>query len=183
MKGSNYFWFLMSFLSGVLISGIMLLLLSNKPNNPITLIPAPTPLPIKVYLSGDISHPGVYELQKGSRLEDLLIIANVNMADLNNLNLASKLFDGQHIQITTFDYPQKYQVFQAVSDERININEANLKELTSLPGIGETKAQEIIKYREAIGYFDKIEDILKVPGIGNATYEQIKEMITTNSIN
>jgi len=105
------------------------------------------------------------------------------MADLNNLNLASKLFDGQHIQIKTFDDPQKYQVFQAVSDERININEANLKELTSLPGIGETKAQEIIKYREAIGYVDKIEDIRKVPGIGNATDEQIKEMITTNSIN
>ena len=54
--------------------------------------------------------------------------------------------------------------------------------LTTLPGIGPTKANDIVQYREEFGFFDEIEDILNVPGIGEITFNQIKDLITTNQI-
>ena len=63
---------------------------------------------------------------------------------------------------------------------KININTADVDELISLPGIGETKARAIIEYREAYGGFVSTEEIMEVKGIGQSTYEKIKELITIN---
>jgi competence protein ComEA len=60
----------------------------------------------------------------------------------------------------------------------VNINTATISELTTLPGLGEKKAEAIIKYREEHGNFEKIEDITNVSGIGNSIYESIKDLIT-----
>ncbi len=68
-----------------------------------------------------------------------------------------------------------YKVF---AEEKININTANLEELDSLPGIGSSKAQAIIDYRTANGFFNAIEDIMEVSGIGEATFNNIKDLIT-----
>jgi competence protein ComEA len=65
---------------------------------------------------------------------------------------------------------------------KVNINDADSNLLVTLPGIGPSKAEDIIKYREEFGFFDEIEDILNVPGIGEYTFNQIKDLITTNQI-
>ena len=186
MKGSNFLWYLLSVLSGFLIAGIILLLNSHDSGSAIKLISAPTPLPIKVYISGEIGNPGIYELPVNSRLEDLIILSNNQMPSGSEYNLASKLFDGQHIHISPISIIVKNNssITAIPNDfEKININQANLEELIRLPGIGETRAKDIIVYRESHGYFDTIEDILNVPGIGEATFNQLQDKIVTNSIN
>lgn len=182
MKGSNFFWYLLSILAGILIAGVILLLNSKDPGNPIKVIPAPTPLPIKVYLSGDIENPGVYLLPVDSRMEDLINFSKIKIPPESDINLASKLYDGQHIQISSNESGVKANAITITDSERININEADIEELMLLPGIGETKAKEIIVYRETYGYFDTIEDILNVPGIGDATFSQLRDKIATNSL-
>ena len=185
MKGSNFLYFLFSVLSGFLIAGIILLLNNPDPGTAIKIIPAPTPLPIKVYLSGEIGNPGVYELPANSRLEDLIILAGGQLPSGSEFNLVSKLYDGQHIHISSTPFIQRDHpsiTFNSSDFVQVNINEASLEELISLPGIGETRAKDIILYRESHGYFDKIEDILNVPGIGEATFEQLQDKIVTNSI-
>ena len=66
----------------------------------------------------------------------------------------------------------------SVSSNLININLASIEELTTLPGIGESKAQNIINYREENGYFKTIDEIKNVNGIGEATFDQLKKYIT-----
>lgn len=63
---------------------------------------------------------------------------------------------------------------------KININQATKEELDALPGIGQVKAQSIVDYREKNGHFNKKEDIIKVKGIGEKTYEKIKNLIEVN---
>jgi competence protein ComEA len=180
MKGSNFIWYLISVFSGFLLAGVVILLTNHNPGESIKIIAAPTPAPIKVFISGNIDKPGVYELTPESRLEDLFLAASVDEQFYYQFNLASKLYDGQHIKILTDDSKVKELIIE--NSSKININEANIEDLMSLPGIGETRAKEIIMYRESNGYFDRIEDILNVPGIGNSTFNQIKENIETNSI-
>lgn len=186
MKSSNFIWYLLSVLSGFLIAGIILLLNTPDSGSSIKLISAPTPIPIKVYLSGEIENPGIYELPVNSRLEDLVILAGIQLPIGADYNLASKLFDGQHILISSSPIIERNNASISIDSsefEKININEANLNELIRLPGIGETRAKDIIIYRESHGYFDTIEDILNVPGIGTATFNQLQDKIVTNSIN
>ena len=85
---------------GVLIGGLFFLISSPPKGNPITLLPSPTQVPIKVYITGAIKNPGTYELEKDSRLSDLIEKAG-GLIDPNtgDYNLASKLYDGQQIQI------------------------------------------------------------------------------------
>lgn len=182
MKNQNFFWFLLSVLSGFFIAGIVILLLNRQESQPITIIPAPTPEPIKVYLSGDVQNPGIYSLPTNSRLEDLFELADVNHFPMDQYNLSSKLFDGQHINIGEEQITRNQPVLE-IGMDKININEAGIEQLIELPGIGEVKAKDIIQYRETYGYFDRIEDILNVSGIGEATFNQFKDLIVTNSIN
>ncbi len=69
-------------------------------------------------------------------------------------------------------------VVETAREARININTASAEELTALSGIGETKAKAIVAYRERHGAFSTVEDIIKVYGIGPATFEKIKDYIT-----
>lgn len=183
MKNQNFFWFLLSSLSGFLIAGIILLLLVQKDSQPIRIIPAPTPEPLKVYLSGEVNNPGVYSLPQNSRLEDLFEAAKVTSYPVEQYNLSSKLYDGQHIHVGTSTTITRNQNVIEIQSDKININEASVEQLDELPGIGEVKAREIVQYRETFGYFDRIEDILNVPGIGETTFNQFKDFIETNSVN
>ena len=182
MKYSNYIWYTLAVLSGFLVTGIFILILNRDHSEPITLIPVPTPEPIIVYLSGDIDNPGIYELENDSSFDYLFILANVDIISNRHYNLASKLYDGQHIIINNNGYANESKNLD-MSLILININEANMEQLITLPGIGESKAKEIILYRETHGYFDRIEDILNVPGIGESTFNQFKDMIVINSVN
>lgn len=125
---------------------------------------------IKVYICGEVEKPGVYELDYNSRLGDLLLLAKVkDTADLQNINLAKKLKDEDFIRI----YPKtnSYQI-------TVNINKANVEELTKLPGISKKTALNIIEYREKYGNFTNISELLKIKGITVEDLEEIKKYIS-----
>jgi competence protein ComEA len=102
-------------------------------------------------------------------------------ADLDRINLASSVADGQQIYVPRQDEenpPVQSPSAQRASDGRVNINTADAAALETLPGIGPALAQRILDYRQAHGPFTKIEDIMEVSGIGRATFEKLGDLIT-----
>jgi competence protein ComEA len=150
----------------------------------------PSPSPLRVYVSGAVTRPDVYFLAPGSIVKDAIQAAGgvVGDADLIRINLAQELQDQQQIYVPCVgeaEAPPPVTGGEPTPSSRaggsggeVNINTANIEELDSLPGIGPAFAQRIIEYREANGPFKSIEDITLVSGIGNATFEKIKDRIT-----
>jgi len=153
-----------------------------------TPLPTLTPRPLRVYVSGAVTHPDVYELPAGSIVKDAIEAAGgaTSEADLALINLALSVADGQHIYV-----PQQGEEIPPISQPtqpsdttsgkaegkgKININTASQSEIETLPGIGPSKAQGIIENRP----YDSIEDIQKVPGIGEATFQKLKDLITVD---
>lgn len=137
---------------------------------------------IIVDVKGQVVKPGVYTIVENSRVNDVITIAGglTENADRNQVNLAQIVTDEMVIYV-----PSKgEQVFtpittsSASSDGLISINNADESQLDSLPGIGPSKAQAIIAYREENGPFKTIEDIKNVPGIGDKTFENFADLIT-----
>lgn len=136
-----------------------------------------------VHVVGAVEKPGVYTLEEGKRLDDAVKMAvPTAKADLSLINLAAPLEDGKQIYV-----PKKGEKVDVVrnltptaSSGKININTAGAAQLDKLPGIGPALAQRIIEYRESKGLFEKIEDITKVSGIGNAMFEKMKSKITVD---
>ncbi len=166
----------------------LILLVNSRPNgNPIQVIPAPTASPIQVYITGAVQNPGLYQLEKGSRLSDLISMAGgLTTSTKYNFNLAAKLYDGQHVNLDEDSILTKSsgnsETLSSSEFKKININEASIEELETLPGIGETRAKDIINYRNTIGFFEEIKDILNVKGIGESTFDKLKDLIVTNQI-
>lgn len=136
---------------------------------------------IRVYVCGAVANPGVVEIPQGSRVEDALEAAGGFGAEAGReaVNLADWVSDGQKLY-----FPKEGEAVeepQAQADSAsglVNINTADAAALCTLPGIGESRAQDIISYREANGGFGACEDIMKVSGIKTAAYEKIKDKIT-----
>jgi len=147
---------------------------------------------ILVHVCGAVAFPGVYELEGGSRIYQLIELAGGFAPDAAKgyLNLAGSLYDGQKIVVPTVSeaeddpYGEKEPVAEtvgSVADDRlININTADKAQLMTLPGIGEAKASAIIARREEHGAFRTKEEIMQVPGIKEAAYEKIKSLITVD---
>ena len=116
----------------------------------------------KIYIGGAVANPGFYPLTAGDTIEALLQAAGgtTSNADFSQLKLYI-------LQAGEEEQPQK-----------ININRAEAWLLEALPGIGETRAQNIITYREQNGPFYNINELIKVEGIGTTTYEEIEHLIT-----
>jgi len=181
MVDKSLFRYFIFFVFGLLIGGLIILLTSPPKGKPFTLSPAPTLIPMKVYITGAINKPGVYELERDSRLSDLIDKAGgFSSLNVEELNLASKLYDGQQIEILE----SGEQTLKSINvyPSKVNINEADSQLLATLPGIGPSKAEDIIQYREEFGFFNEIEDILNVPGIGEVTFAQIRDYITINQV-
>jgi competence protein ComEA len=136
---------------------------------------------IYVDVKGEVRYPGVYKVVKETRLFQVIQQAGglTSYADDLAINLSMKLYDQTVVYIPHVD-----ENFASVHEEGgihltvVNINQASLEELMSLPGIGEVTAQEIIDYRNQEGGFSTIEDLMNVPGIGEATFERLKERIS-----
>jgi len=178
-------------LLGLLLAGGIWLAARGPEGESVQLRPAPTAEPIQVHVAGAVVRPGLYDLPENSRVMDAVEAAGgfVAEADKNGLNLAARVEDAQRLDIPFVAgfVPDEEQSFVVISEgtpsplagtELININTATVAELDTLPGIGPTTAQKIIEYREVIGPFAQIEDIVDVSGIGSATYEEIKDLIT-----
>lgn len=143
---------------------------------------------IFVYICGAIANPGVYQIAEGSRLFEAIEAAGgmLEDADMTSQNLARILQDGEQIQILTMDEVKELEEaglsVQAGSTTKnnglININTASVQELTTLTGIGESRAQAIVEYRETNGSFTSIDGIKNVSGIKDALFEKIKDKIT-----
>ena len=155
---------------------------------------------IYVHVCGQVVSPGVYQLLKGSRVYEAVAMAGgcTEQGAPDCLNMAQELTDGMKIQVPDQETARRILEEQAsgagvinpsetgpdspgTSGEGaalVNINTASREQLTTLPGIGESRAEDIIRYREEYGGFQKIEDIMKVSGIKEAAFQKIKDRIT-----
>jgi competence protein ComEA len=182
----RWFWLGAFIILGVLLGTGILFMVTRPPRgNPITLLPAPTPAPITVFVSGKVNQEGLYVLPVGSRVNDAIQAAGGFLGDANSgvLNLAEILEDGEQINVPGLSTPDAGNHFQPETRATglVDINIASLEELDSLPDIGPITAQDILDYRRANGPFASIEAIMDVPGIGQGKFDLIKELITVGT--
>lgn len=157
-----------------------------------------------VYLCGEVNNPGVYTLLEGARVYEAIELAGgfTGEAAESWLNLAEPVCDSMKLEVpskTQAKDPLWQAKAQAGSAKTsgaagagngaggtdggsqkmlVNINTASLEELMTLKGIGASRAEDIVRYRQEAGGFTKIEDIMKVPGIKDAAFQKIKDNIT-----
>lgn len=158
--------------------------------------PTPTPAPILVDVAGAVARPGVYRLAVGARAADAIEAAGglAPHADGDALNLARSLQDGEKL-VVPGRQPDRAAPAAGVSAAPsppaghggdgspdsaalLDINRASAQELEALPAIGPVTAQAIVDYRTANGPFRSVEELVQVKGIGAATLEKIKALIT-----
>ncbi len=132
---------------------------------------------IFVHIEGCVNNPGLIKTKYGTRLYELIEEAGgkTDEADLTRINLASVVSDEQKIFI-----PAKVVLDETNETETtiVNINTASKEKLMTLSGVGEGTAEKIIKYREQNGYFNTIEDLMNVSGIGESKFNGLKDDIT-----
>lgn len=134
---------------------------------------------ICVYVCGNVVSPGVYEIASGMRVADAIDLAGgvLEVADETVLNLADYVTDGQRIYVPNKEEAASGNYEQDAGGGLVNINTAGVNELTTLPGIGQSRAESIISYRENNGKFQSIEDIMNISGIKQAAFSKIKDYI------
>ena len=146
---------------------------------------------VYVYICGEVIKPGVYELSGDSRIYEAVDAAGgfTENAARECVNLASKVSDGMQITIYNREEAASLLADSAPVGENagksgtsgsglVNLNTATKEELMTLKGIGESKAEDIIRYREKSGGFKKIEDIMKISGIMENGFQKIKDSFT-----
>ncbi len=136
---------------------------------------------ICVYICGAVHEPGVYELPEGSRVHEALEMAGgmTEEAAAYALNLARIAVDGEQIYVPDAEEIQGQSILSGSGyEKKVNINTASMEELMTLTGIGEAKAESIIRYREENGGFQSIEDLMEIGGIKEGVFEKIKDDIT-----
>ncbi|MDY6872353.1 MAG: helix-hairpin-helix domain-containing protein [Chloroflexota bacterium] len=196
-------WMLILFgaLTGLLITGALILIARPNQGAPITLHPAPsptptnlpsptrTPTPVLVQVAGAVHEPGVYALPVDSRLSDLISLAGglTQAADVDRINQAAILRDGAYFYIPVNDEPIPETASNApgasgIDDSEIysyplDLNQASQDELESLPGIGPSKATDILSYREEHGDFGSVDELVNVSGIGEATVDSLRDYL------
>ena len=146
-----------------------------------------------VYICGCVNNPGVYTLNNDDRLVHAVDAAGgvTKEAAVDVINLAMPVSDGMKIYVPSVDevnsgnYKVQSLIEEGTTDGsgsndggKVNINTADSNELMTLSGIGSSRADAIIAYRQENGYFQKIEDIMNVSGIKNSLFERIRDYIT-----
>lgn len=141
---------------------------------------------IQVYVCGEVNCPGVYSLRTSGRVIDAVEAAGglTKEAAGDFLNLAALLIDGEKVYVPSQkeikDLPRTIETEAKGTPEeggKININTATKEQLLTLPGIGESKAESIIRYRDEQGLFSSVEDIMKITGIKDGVFQKLKDRI------
>ena len=148
---------------------------------------------IYVHVCGHVKYPGVYQMQEGSRVYEAIDKAGGMLEEGagDAMNMAAVLEDGMRIMVpdlaqaaqmieqgAVFDPGSSASVSDRKSSGKMDLNRADVKELMTLTGIGQSRAEAIIRYREEIGSFERIEDVMKVSGIKESAFNKIKDDIT-----
>lgn len=133
---------------------------------------------ITVHICGEVYFPGVYTVYEGSRIYEVVRQAGgfTKDADTEGINQAKKVSDGEQIYIPSVSEKEE----NLDTDGLIDINKADEAQLCTIPGIGETRAKQIIEYRDRYGSFQTIEDIVNVTGIKEGIFEKIAPYITVS---
>ncbi len=136
------------------------------------------PTAIFVHVAGSVTRPGLYELAGGARVVDAIAAAGgfQDGADRNQPNLARLLVDGEQLYVPREGEQAQSTGVGGVSG-RISINSADETGLDTLPRVGPALAARIVAWREAHGPFTSIDDLLSVPGIGEATLDGFRDDI------
>lgn len=161
----------------------------------------PVKIKVVVHVCGAVVKEGVYDLPEGARVIDAIEAAGgfTEAAARSYWNQADYLEDGEQIYVPSKEEAAEWEaagtkplvehggkkttdsVTEAAEDGKVNLNEAGREELMSLPGIGESKAEAILSYREAKGGFQKIEELMEIPGIKEGIFRKLEERITIES--
>jgi competence protein ComEA len=165
-RADRFYLFVTVFLVIAAIAGGVMLAVQHSRSQPMEIVLSqtePTELSGEIYIGGAVANPGIYPLREDDTIEALLLDAGVESAA-----------DISHIELYI---PREGE---AELPQKIDINRAESWLIEALPGIGEVLAQRIVDYRSENGPFRRIEDLLKVSGIGSATFENIKDYITVS---
>lgn len=157
-----------------------------------------------VDIKGQINKPGVYQIEEGTRIYEIIELAGglLSTATTENINLSKKASDEMVIYIfskeefakqnmcevknkTSAEISEEIKNKKSIIEEekelkqdlKISLNQATLEELMTLDGIGNSKAENIIKYREEHGGFKDLEELKEISGIGDSIYEKVKDKI------
>ncbi|MBF7018556.1 ComEA family DNA-binding protein [Staphylococcus sp. 18_1_E_LY] len=143
---------------------------------------------IYVDIKGAVKYPNVYQMKSTDRVKQLLEKAQpTDDAELSTVNLAEKLLDqklviipnkNDKVNALNTNLTSAHQMPNKISKSPVNLNTATVDELKTINGIGESKAQAIINYREQHGSFDSIEKLKEVKGIGTKTFEKLQAEFT-----
>jgi competence protein ComEA len=133
-----------------------------------------------VNVAGKVVNPGVYELPTGSRVVDALTMAGnqIRGVDISDINLARLLVDGEQILVGTPPAAAaKKAAARVTSNNPLDLNRATASQLDTLPGIGPVTAQRILDYRAKVGRISAVDELKKIPGLGGAKFEEIKDLL------
>lgn len=146
---------------------------------------------ISVYVCGQVQRPGVYELSADARIVTAIEAAGgaYEDADLSYLNLAEHMNDGDKIYVPSFEEtadvdrlirdPAQTEMSAGAADssQLVDLNTASKEELMNLPGIGESKAEAIIAYRDSVGRINNPDELMNIPGIKDGVYSKFKDKV------
>jgi competence protein ComEA len=156
--------------------------------------PGPTPsadgssgATVYVHVVGAVLHPGLFPLRDGDRVVDAVAAAGgfSDTADQTQVNLARFVTDGEQLSVPVIGAPAIAAPGAggagggaAAPGAKVNLNTADLTLLDTLPQVGPAMAKRIIDWRTANGNFTSIEDLMSVTGVGDKTFEQLKDLVT-----
>ncbi len=147
---------------------------------------------ISVYVCGQVRQPGVYELIPDARVVNAIEAAGgaLEDADLSYMNLADHVNDGEKIYVPSFEETAQVDRLSGIpaqtvksgadsegKSQLLNLNTASKEELMTLPGIGESKADAIIAYRDSVGRIDSPSELMNIPGIKDGIYSKLKDRV------
>ncbi|NUT06360.1 MAG: ComEA family DNA-binding protein [Hamadaea sp.] len=132
---------------------------------------------VVVAVSGKVKFPGLVRLPAGARVADAIEAAGGVLpgTDLSTVNLARKVTDGELI---TVGVPANTAGPGTAADGKVNLNTATAAQLDALPGVGPVLAERIVAYRDRKGGFRNVGELRQVEGIGDAKFEQLKDLVT-----
>lgn len=161
----------------LMLAAAGVLLVARRPAPPIRIIEAPTTSDLAVQVDGAVARPGIYRLVSGARVAEALAAAggaNAD-ADLDALNRARRVRDGEHITVPRAAAPGSIPASGPLA--ALDLNSATAEALESLPGVGPVVARRIVEYRSSHGGFRRVDDLLQVKGVGPRLLERLRARV------